>query len=225
MRQPHHHHHHHHHHHVILELCCGWKSTSVVFKEDHGWDAVTLDLLPRFKPTILADITTWDYRSYFQTHPAPDVIWASPPCRTFTVAAWGKNRTANGEALTEASEQGDACVRACLDCIEYCRAHVNPNVIFFVENPGYGAFRKLPCVVPYIHSGQSRMLQYGDYAPDTHSLKPTIVLTNCTSWHPRPMRLTKSVVHWNRLSKKRRTVIPRAVCEEVAAAAVAAVVQ
>jgi hypothetical protein len=39
------------------------------------------------------------------------------------------------------------------------------------------------------------------------------------------MRLTKSVVHWNRLSKKRRTVIPRAVCEEVAVAAVAAVVQ
>ena len=123
--------------------------------------------------------------------------------------------TANGEALNEASEQGDACVRACLDCIEYCRAHVNPNVIFFVENPGYGAFRKLPCVVPYIHSGQSRMLQYGDYAPDTHSLKPTIVLTNCTSWHPLPMCRTKSVVHWNRLSKKRRTVIPRAVCEEV----------
>jgi hypothetical protein len=74
---------------------------------------------------------------------------------------------------------------------------------WFVENPGYGAFRKLPCVVPYIHSEQSRMLQYGDYAPNTHSLKPTIVLTNCTWWHPWPMRLAKSVVHWNRLSKKK----------------------
>jgi hypothetical protein len=30
------------------------------------------------------------------------------------------------------------------------------------------------------------------------------------------MVLRKSVVHWDRLSKKRRTVIPRAVCAEIA---------
>jgi hypothetical protein len=46
---------------------------------------------------------------------------------------------------------------ACLECIECCQAHGNPNIIF-VENPDYGAFRKLPCVVPFIQSGQSRML-------------------------------------------------------------------
>jgi hypothetical protein len=93
-----------------------------------------------------------------------------------------------------ASRATHTCVRASKANENY-RAHVNPNVIFFVEN--HGTFRKLPCVAPYIQNGQSRMLQYGNYAPNTHSLKATIVLTNCTSWRPRsrPMRLTKSVVH------------------------------
>ena len=90
-------HHRHRHRHAILELCGGWKSTSIVFKEDHGWDAVTLDLLPRFKPTILADVTTWDYHTYFQTRPAPDAIWESPPYHTFAVATWSKHPTHRSE--------------------------------------------------------------------------------------------------------------------------------
>ena len=70
---------------------------------------------------------------------------------------------------------------------------------------------------PFIERGDFRMLQYGDYS-DRHSLKPTLVLTNCVAWLPKPMVLRKSVVHWDwdRLSKKRRTVIPRAVCAEIA---------
>ena len=81
---------------IILELCCGWKSVSRVFAEDGGWSVTTLDILPKFRPDILADITEWDYESYFENHPIPDVIWASPPCRTFTVQAWGKYRDSNG---------------------------------------------------------------------------------------------------------------------------------
>ena len=63
----------------ILELCCGWKSVTDVFVSEHGWDSTTVDILRKFKPTILADITKWDYRAYYRSHPPPDVIWASPP--------------------------------------------------------------------------------------------------------------------------------------------------
>ena len=72
---------------TILELCCGWKSVSNAFATNHHWHAATVDILPKFKPTLLTDVTRWDYRAYFETHPVPDVIWASPPCRTFTVQA------------------------------------------------------------------------------------------------------------------------------------------
>ena len=203
---------------VLLELCCGWKSVSNEFRTGGGWTVVTLDVLPKFRPDILADVCAWDFRKYFEdgAMPIPDVIWASPPCKTFTVAAWGKHRDGGGGATTAASREGDACVRACLGCIDYCLAR-NPNLLYFVENPLYGAFRKLECVQPFLRAGQFRRLQYGDYAPDTHSLKPTLVLTNCLCWQPKPMVLTKSKRHWNKLSKKQRTIIPQSVCREVLA--------
>ena len=203
----------------ILELCSGWCSVSRVFKQDHGWHVTTLDNQNRFKPTILTDIATWDYWDYFATHPLPDVIWASPPCRTMTVAAWARHRGENGEAISREGKDGDACVQACLTIIQHCLT-LNPRLIFFCENPLHGAFRRLPSVLPYIARGQYRALQYGDYSPETHSLKPTIVLTNCDLWTPRPIQRRKSVKHWNCLSKKQRTILPRILCEEIAGACV-----
>ena len=98
----------------ILELCCGWKSVSRVFESECKWESTTVDVLRKFKPTILADMTQWDYRSHFASHVAPDVIWASPPCRTFTVQAWGRYGDSDGGAIGTDGEDGDACVRACL---------------------------------------------------------------------------------------------------------------
>ena len=200
----------------ILELCSGWASISSVLVEDRGWSATTLDVLPKFTPTILCDVCKWDYREYYSQHLPPDVVWASPPCRTMTVAAWGRHRDDQGGATSADGEEGDAIVHTCLEIIEYLHT-LNPWLVYFVENPAHGAFRRLDCVRPYIDSGMYRVLQYADYAPDTHSLKPTLILTNCSSWAPRPVTRRKSVVHWNKLSKKRRTVLPRSLCEEIAA--------
>ena len=41
----------------VLELCCGWKSFSEVLVRDHGWTADTLDVLPKFRPTLTCDVT------------------------------------------------------------------------------------------------------------------------------------------------------------------------
>ena len=152
----------------ILELCCGWKSVTDVFVSEHGWDSTTVDILPKFKPTILADMTKWDYRSYYRAHPPPDVIWASPPCRTFTVQAWGMHRDGGGGAISSDGESGDACVRACLECIGYC-LRLNPNLIYFVENPLYGAFRKLPCVQPYLSRNLYRTHCSTETTPPRHT--------------------------------------------------------
>ena len=172
---------------LVLELCCGWKSVSNCLVQDHGWTATTVDILPKFKPTIQADVTTWDYRAYYACHPPPDVIWASPPCKSFTVASWSKHRDGQGDATSAEGEKGDACVRACLEIIAHLRT-LNPRLLWFVENPLHGAFRKLECVRPFLERGACRMLQYGDCS-DRHSLKPTLVLTNCVcvAWLPKPM--------------------------------------
>ena len=116
----------------LLGLCCGgWKSGSAVFASEYKWERTSLDVLRKFKPMIRRGATTWNYRAYYGSHPPPDVIWASPPCRTFTVQAWGRYRDSEGGAISTDSEDGDACVRACLACIQYCRT-LNPNLIYFV---------------------------------------------------------------------------------------------
>jgi hypothetical protein len=142
----------------ILEVCSGWCSISQVFEQDHGWQVTTVDNNPKFKAAICADITTWDYRGYFATHPLPDVIWASPPCRTMTVAAWARHRSEHGEAISREGVEGDKCVHACLTVIQYCLT-LNPRLIYFCENPLHGAVRRLPCVHPYIAQGQYRAVQ------------------------------------------------------------------
>ena len=114
----------------ILELCSGWCSVSRVFEQDHGWHTATLDNRCKFKPTILTDITMWDYRDYFATHPLPDVIWASPACRTMSVAAWSQHRGGDGAAISRQSEEGDKCVQACLRIIEHCLS-LNASLIYF----------------------------------------------------------------------------------------------
>ena len=176
-------------------------------------------MLPKFRPTLTCDVTQLDYRAHYAAHSPPDVVWASPSCRTFSVANWGKHRGGDGGATSADGAQGDACVRACLEIIEHLRT-LNPQLVYFVENPAYGAIRMLDCVRPHIEHGAFRQVQYGDYAPDTHSMKPALVLTNCARWHARPMVIRKSLVHWNHLSKKRRTVMPRTLYEEIVRAVV-----
>ena len=180
----------------------------------YGWGAYTIDNHAKFKPSVVADIRTWDYRTYVNTHGVPDVIWCSPPCRTFSLACWGKHRDAEGRCTSVAAKEGDECVRACMRVIDYCVKRC-PRVVWFIENPFTGAFRKLDCVQPYLSRGQYRVVNYGDYS-DRHSLKPTIILTNCTAWRPKPRVLKKSTRHYNRLSKKQRTILPDALCNEIA---------
>ena len=116
-------------------------------EEECGWDVTTLDVTPKFKPTILADIRQWDYRRYFESATAPDIIWASPPCRTFTVQAWGRHRSQSGTVISTDGEGGSACVRACH--IMSCPIPIPESEFSRIseKNPDFSPFLVMPGVV------------------------------------------------------------------------------
>ena len=59
----------------LLELFSGTGSVGLPFKEA-GHEVISIDIDPRYEPTICDDIFNIDYTIL----PIPDVIWASPPC-------------------------------------------------------------------------------------------------------------------------------------------------
>jgi len=46
-----------------LEVFCGTKSVSKALPAD--WEVVSVDILAKFQPTILAGVVTWDFAAAF----------------------------------------------------------------------------------------------------------------------------------------------------------------
>lgn len=91
-----------------------------------GWKVVSIDFLPASKSTIMADLFTFDYTMLDGTF---DVVWASPPCRQYSIA--------RSKAKTPRNLEGaDALVRRALEIIE----RVRPRAVF-PEDPAGGLLR------------------------------------------------------------------------------------
>src|SRR3990172_4332499 len=120
-----------------VEPFCGTKSFSKVATV-RGYRTLTLDNDPQFGADVTADIMTW---GGVDGH--VDVLWASPPCQGFSVAAIGRNWGGGFRAYEPKSETARLAVRL----VERTRAVVamiKPKW-FFIENPR-GVLRKLPVV-------------------------------------------------------------------------------
>lgn len=76
---------------LCIDLCCGLKGFSKAFV-DNGWEVITVDIEPRFEPTILLDvrILNKDDIEKYTKRPLSKykiiVILASPPCERFSQA-------------------------------------------------------------------------------------------------------------------------------------------
>jgi hypothetical protein len=100
---------------------------------------VTVDILPKFNPTIVTDILTWDYTLYPPGH--FDTIWCSPPCTEYSSA-----KTVGQRKLDHA----DALVKRCFEILDYYKPRA-----WILENPGTGL---LPSRMPLIRDGISYVL-------------------------------------------------------------------
>lgn len=106
----------------------------------------------------------------------PDIIWASPDCTTYTIAAISTHR--NG--IYPKSNYAIKCDNVNKHFIDLINDYLldNPNMVFFIENPR-GMLRKMP----FMQSFKRHTIWYCKYG-DTRA-KPTDIWTNSNDWIPR----------------------------------------
>lgn len=120
----------------LLELFKGTGSVGKVAQK-LGFDIVSLDLEPYYTPDIETDILEWDYKRFFkESKYVPDMIWASPPCNTFSPLVYRlKERdTKTAEPFSDRAKLGTKILYKTLEIIAYFKKK-NPNLLFVIENP------------------------------------------------------------------------------------------
>lgn len=159
----------------VLELFAGTRSIGKAF-EAKGHEVFSVEWDKDFENIDLyKDIGTITAGEILERFGKPDVIWASPDCSTFSVAAISHHRrknpiTNNLDPISDYARFCDEVDKHVLKLIE----ELQPT-FYFIENPR-GAMRKMTWMqglprytVTYCQYGETRM-------------KPTDIWTN----HPNP---------------------------------------
>lgn len=159
---------------IVLDLFCGTKSIAKAF-EARRHKVYTVDWDKQFNPDLAADIGELTANDIIDLCGGfPDVIWASPDCTTYSVAAISTHRRkeANG-SLSPVTEYAKRCDEINAHLINLIR-EVNPR-FWFIENP-VGGLRKMD-FMQKLPRHTVTYCQYGE-----RRQKPTDIWTN----HPDP---------------------------------------
>ena len=92
----------------MLDLYSGTGSVGEVFRK-MGYEVITVDFDFRAKPSIIVDITIWQYWKAFPPR-FFDVVACCPPCTEFSRAMTSRPRDL---------EKADRAVKAALDIVDY----------------------------------------------------------------------------------------------------------
>lgn len=158
----------------LLELFAGSRSVGKV-AERLGYDVFSVDIEPFEGVHLVKDI---EMLERIDIPFVPDVIWASPPCTTYSLAAISHHRHSI-IPISDAARKADKVLAKTVEIFGWF-----PSAKFYMENP-VGMMRKMPEVkgldrrtVNYCVYGDSRM-------------KPTDIWTNNAAdlfqdgWTPR----------------------------------------
>lgn len=158
----------------VLELFAGTRSIGKAF-EARGHEVYSVEWNKDFEDIDLyADIMTVTAEQILRDFGRPDVIWASPDCTTYSVAAISKHRRKepNGN-LTPISEYAEFCDKVNNHVVALIK-ELNPKY-YFIENP-VGGLRKMD-FMKELPRHTVTYCQYGE-----RRQKPTDLWTN----HPNP---------------------------------------
>lgn len=209
-------------------VAAGHKKFSIEWSKEFGNIELYADIL-----TVTAD--------YIEEHfGLPDVIWASPDCTTFSIAAISHHRRKNEETgnLDPVSDYAKFCdevdqhVLSIIDELNNRRLEKGLRpLIFFIENP-VGALRKMLWMKKFEEKyGNIRhTVTYCQYELDKpvsqRRKKPTDIWTNHPDPQFRPMCKNGDPCHaaaprgaktgtQGLKGSKERAVIPRMLCEHI----------
>jgi len=157
-----------------IELFSGTQSFSKVARE-LGHETFAVEIDKTFESDLCADILE------IQREDLPkdiDVLWASPPCTTFSVASL-RYYWKNGKPKNAKTWNGISMIMKTIDLIKEIQKD-NPDLIWFIENPR-GMLRKQDIM----QSFKRNTISYCQYGLDI--MKPTDIWNNCDNWIPRPM--------------------------------------
>lgn len=158
----------------ILELFAGSRSIGgVAIKLGH--EVFSVDIKPYVGINLVKDI---EYLSINEIPFIPDMVWASPPCTTYSIAAISHHR--NGQKpKTEFALKSDRLVKHTLHLINTI------GCLYYIENP-VGMLRKMDFMkslprtsITYCSYGDNRMKPTDIWSNNIHSL------FNNSGWKPR----------------------------------------
>lgn len=155
----------------ILELFAGTQSISKAFRK-RGHETYTIDWDEQFDTDLHVDIGKITAKEIIKLcGGVPDVIWASPDCTTYSIAAISHHRkknpeTGNLDPVSDYAKECDRTNRHVLDLI----AELKPR-FYFIENPR-GGLRKME-FMRGLYRYTTTYCQYGDTR-----MKPTDIWTN-----------------------------------------------
>lgn len=203
----------------VLELFAGTRSIGKAF-EAHGHQVFSVEWDKSFENIDLyEDVLKVTPEEIVKRFGRPDVIWASPDCTTYSIAAIShhRKRGGGGQNLDAVSEYAQFCDRVNLHVHNLIMA-LSPTW-WFIENPR-GGMRKMDFM-----SGLPRhtvtYCQYGDTR-----MKPTDIWTNhpdpefkppchngdpCHTPAPRDAKTGTQGLSGSR----KRSIIPAALCEHI----------
>ena len=159
----------------VLELFAGSRSVGKA-AEELGMRVYSSDITQFGGIDYVVDILDLDVREVMMI---PDVIWASPPCTTYSVAAISHHRNGQ-EPKTEFAKKSDLMIAKVHEIIDYF-TEKNPDLVYYIENPR-GMLRKMDFMRRHPVRHTVTYCQYGDTR-----MKPTDIWTNDLRWNPRPM--------------------------------------
>lgn len=158
----------------ILELFAGTRSIGKAFEKD-GHEVYSIEWDKQHENiSWYVDILTVEVEDIIRRFGVPDIIWASPDCSSYSIAAISHHRTKEEDGnLAAKSDYAKFCDKVNTHVLELIKG-LNPKY-FFIENPR-GGMRKMNFMKD-IPRYTVTYCQYGDTR-----MKPTDIWTN----HPNP---------------------------------------